>query len=579
MVRFVAALIVALLGGAIIAGPARSAECVEDRRTVQVAGGTTKLRAYRCQVGGETLVVEFHRMSSIAASIVLSGKSSQVLSPLFGGSQVIKNSVGKRFETILALAPNRKLGDSETRFDVSSPGQETSSIRVGESSKNPTYKHIFWSGATIDIVPPADEAAKAMKNTLPSGYNFTVESPNMPPSLWRYFRRSDFDNYEKNALHYSKVFRITKRDTAIYSTPPDDLDDFVKAVGGVIPENLIAMELYVSGSGCDEPREGTSNLILGTATLPEIIVETAVIRNTGKKPVTVESYLGTKLPGSGVRKYSNGDKAKLDDLPMKGQQIPPGKSLVVPLAITLAVSGKSPSGASKQLVAQTAKRLGASPKQHVVQSDKKVVVGEAYGLNGLRIGGDSLRLEGHSANYASIQNDLEGSCPYLATHSSADGWVERGKILHRAHSAAREETETYKYEGFIQRIKLEEREAERAQIRDINVVLHTVNRTVPASIRYTVNKLPMRALEINWGEGVELEIVLPEGIAESDVTMSEISFKGYYERYSALATNLLDGRSAAGTPTKLSSACPLPTETGAISQRQGNQPLLSRPPS
>lgn len=167
---------------------------------------------------------------------------------------------------------------------------------------------------------------------------------------------------------------------------------------------------------------------------------------------------------------------------------------------------------------------------------KRFSYGSKLSVNGLEVAGRRLTLAGRSANYAALNIGLEGSCPYLSTWNAADGWVEHGKILHRSSAPELEARETHSYEGYVARIRLDEREAERAVIRSVEAFLHLDDRMVPAAVAQAGQHSWSGEFALNWGDRIELEVLLPEGVAAENVRRTDIVAQGYYERYTAIAT-------------------------------------------
>src|SRR5262249_43585133 len=95
----------------LLVSSAAFAACVEDRRPLVVGDNVVQLRAYTCGLGdqpdGPQVRVEIHRLSDVAASIILAKQSSEVLARVIGSATLIGNEVAKVYTD-----PLRQFGET-----------------------------------------------------------------------------------------------------------------------------------------------------------------------------------------------------------------------------------------------------------------------------------------------------------------------------------------------------------------------------------------------------------------------------------------------------------------------------------
>jgi hypothetical protein len=92
------------------------------------------------------------------------------------------------------------------------------------------------------------------------------------------------------------------------------------------------------------------------------------------------------------------------------------------------------------------------------------------------------------------------------------------------------------FSGFKRRFRIEEREPELAFIDQVELVILLRNGET-VQLQPTDPKIAALDgdyLRLLWGDLVEIEFVLPDGIAEEDVEESRLTVTGYYLRDSSL---------------------------------------------
>jgi hypothetical protein len=543
--------------------PAHAAECVEDRRTVTFADGqTTKLRSYRCDVAGGSLNVEFHRMSDAFASAILDGSVLESITPVFSDFTVVDTPVRHQFKRLLdAGSFVQEVGAYGAIVAVTAPGQETHQATPGDGQSSMRVRKVSWSGKIIDLPAPIADVRSIIDGKLPKGVNLYSQMLDRydPSSLsfWRDLKTQDLSDYASNLDRYVEFFRFPSDYRSNYSTPPESLVDFGRALGGRFPPGLAALTTFQNGSGCSDwsgilSEQLVEQSYFSYVQLPEVLVDAVLIQNSTAREIAIGSLLGEFDSNDVARPFVASDRSKMEGLGFGSLKIGAGSSVVIPLGILL-VSGGADSarelGASEKAMAtRYARAYDVDVSRYREHVRKRFSFGSKLTVNGLDVAGQQLALAGRSANYTALMIDLEGSCPYLSTWDASDGWVEHGKILHRASAPELEEQEVYSGEGFVARIRLDEREPERAVIRSVEAVLHLEDGTVPALVAATGYDGRIGEFALNWGDRVELQVVLPDGVEAADVQRTDIVLQGYYERYTAIASAIVERDPGNGIP-------------------------------
>jgi hypothetical protein len=187
-------------------------------------------------------------------------------------------------------------------------------------------------------------------------------------------------------------------------------------------------------------------------------------------------------------------------------------------------------------VTTPSKGIVTRPDVFALPERNNYVVGPELKVAGLVTDGNVLKFGEKSQNFMDIAfSGGTGSCPHLLSWDrERRDWTERGKVLHEANDASREQTQTIVLPGFVSRFRLEEREPEVATIDDAKIAFSLTN---GSSITLKPNTAPSgkagRQL-LFWGDAQELEFSLPNRVASADIVESKLSLTGYYERYSSL---------------------------------------------
>ena len=96
----------------VVAVGAAAEQCSKEHREVQFnREGVLRLREYNCQRGAGTLSIQFHRLSAMAASMLLEGERARWVSDVFGPHDLADNAVGREFKKILREFGYQSLSD------------------------------------------------------------------------------------------------------------------------------------------------------------------------------------------------------------------------------------------------------------------------------------------------------------------------------------------------------------------------------------------------------------------------------------------------------------------------------------
>jgi hypothetical protein len=200
--------------------------------------------------------------------------------------------------------------------------------------------------------------------------------------------------------------------------------------------------------------------------------------------------------------------------------------------------------------------------------DKKFNLGPEIRVRKVVVDGiDYPAREDSHDNITIVAGNEAGSCPYLfAKFDGTDGWERHGVILERADSPDKEASEIVQLRDVPTRIRISEREQERAFLNyAIMKVEHSsgeVSVFFPSDARVRQNDKQYVVLE--QGQGFDLIFSGLEKVVEHTKVTVEIG--GYYDSYSATRTRqLTDGLSGAvGLPSgpSTSSRSGVPNESG-----------------
>lgn len=134
-----------------------------------------------------------------------------------------------------------------------------------------------------------------------------------------------------------------------------------------------------------------------------------------------------------------------------------------------------------------------------------------------------------------------GSCPVLyAWSGDAKRYERHGKIIHKAATRAKKQTETISFDGWVPRFLIAEEELELARLDAVRAVIRLSDGTLRdlAPTRADLARIDDRTLDLYAGEEVELAFTLPASVAAKDVVETRLVVTGHYDRYSDLLAHL-----------------------------------------
>jgi hypothetical protein len=313
----------------------------------------------------------------------------------------------------------------------------------------------------------------------------------------------------------------------------------------------------------------------------DMALRVAVIANLSKRPIAVDAVLGEMLQSSDWRVADSNRLSPSAGAPIDigTRSIPPGSSIVIPLQIKFPAPGYLDNAAINASNAWFAKLgtndLKADTSVYSLPLHPDYAYGPEIMLGGLRVEGSDIEFASRSTNFIEVVAAYEtGSCPYLLAWDEVDReWVEHGKILHKAKGRGNEATESSKFNGFQSRFRIEEREPELASIDEAELILFLKNGETHA-LKLEQASLSARDenyLHLYWGDGIEIQFKLPEGVRTDDVLESHLRVTGFYQRYSdhgpasaaddrgdRLATNLFRKVKSKTSDRDQQKACPFP---------------------
>jgi hypothetical protein len=590
----------------IVHGPAR-ADCVEEPRQVKLGESNNRqLKAYRCGTEpgqkGTQLRIEFHRLSPMAASLVVGQNASALVRATFGSPKVLRNEVFDHYADLL-----KQFGQTT---DVPKPDDET---QLGIAAADGTTVRDTLTGSKFRTLahgsgqlPASDEIAALRKKAIPDGLKVfyaiqcqddgadgannpickKYEPKDASVKFWRGLRAADVANYGQKIKDYNAQLakyraelRAARKQVGTERWPdtgvPTDLrlwnyvagdnwpDDFVVVVGTVAP----------ALNSCDEKMIANWTFSYYGR---DILLDVMLVENTSTQPIKIGGLLGHRLAEPRLRvaaaPAASAPSSQLGDI---AETLGPGEKLLVPTGITLVASQEAKDQFAYPQTAEDAyRRLGGSgykgsPTAFGAPALRDYVFGPELAVAGVVVDGkriDLTRPSARSANFFDLaMSGQVGSCPYLLSFDASDGdWTDHGKVLHRATGKPREETESRTFAGFRSRFRLEEREPELAHIDHaaLHVTLASGETLVLNADQPELAARDGDYVRLYWGDVLELAFELPGGVSADDVVTSRLDVSGYYERYSALMARgeepiraTLLRRMSAAAPR---SACPLP---------------------
>lgn len=577
-----------------------SAQCLESERKVGSAEmGEASVRELLCKAPGEALPsirIEFQRLDSTVASILLEGRSSPEMTAAFGRPAAIQNAVFVEFMNVL-----RTLGKEEDLTQCAGDEGCTISLLLNRGDQYATVYVKNLEGNRLTKVPsdplphPAVALNEAMKagRTWPAGFGMTYQEgmadalsqqfgfktskgggePPIEVYLWKHVTPADFANFETELARHNAVVRK--------KTPREDLDYYLLKEGepsvrryerlGALPEDFFVLTGVPAYDACDESAAPLCCWsfyyhVRGAA------LDVAVVENVTGSPLALTALIGTATSEKTFRAPRPAGAVvtgarELDDF---GElKLGAGERLLVPLAIVFPPGTYNPFGDLEQAREIFASRIQSKPPGTIFAMGKGAnknekakesfappsgpqrrtyVYGPEVALAGIAINGRRIDLQASDPSILAMTAGTgEGSCPYLTAWNPETGrWSEFGKVLDKAKGKKLEQSQTIRLGAFRSRFRLAEREPEIAHIDAARLIVET--RSAQSIALETSNARLAKAdgnyASFMWGETIEFGFDLPPGLEEEDVVSSELILTGFYERYTALAQQ----ESAGATP-------------------------------
>ncbi len=559
------------------------ANCLEDAREVRLAqDSVARMRAYLCRLDdGAQVRIEFHRLSDTAASMIVGRRNSALLRRTIGAPAVIENDVFRTYAELLrahgVTTKVSKTGDEFTmmRLRIEAPGALPA--QEGEDELQGTTLRTLLGpiDARGGDYPAIDEFLALRAKTIPHNLYFfydlyctdanagfdnptctKYEVSTAQVHFWRPLTLDDVSNYTANARRFNAALR---RDPSkkVSDLVPAELRFVQYLANGNLPDDFIILVGTYEDGGCDS---GDGTPIAGwffRYEPREVLMDAVVITNLSQQPVRLGGLLGFKTSAAGLRPAGGvvAAPSAAGTAEEMSVALAPNQSVLVPTRITFA-----PNQLVKESFGyrQTANALfrqrgirgyTGNTTAHAAPAFRNYLYGPDILPTGIIIDGKRVDFASRSANFVDITISSEsGSCPYLLSHDE-EGWLDHGKILHRARTKARETTHAVSFLGFVGRFRLEERERESAYIDKAELVAVLKD---GSTVRLTPDDASLADadgdyLQIHWGEALDFSFAPAAAIALGDVVETRLLVTGYYDRYADLIAALPEPGVAAPT--------------------------------
>lgn len=527
-----------------------NASCIEDARTVQLNADTVRIKSYSCSAAGSSsrVKVEFHRLSNSVASLVAEGRSSTMLDRALGTFRLVRNDVIATYAMLLRqFGIIHNLGDQvQVTLRVETAGRGGNAAPADSISGESVA--ILYSGSRGSY-PAFDEIVSLRGAVIPNNIKFYYSGSlanRVTRYYWRALSNDDFVKYFGRLTSYNKMLGYASPSPTFI---PNDLKLARYLAGTDWPTDFVLLiGRYVTTSDAAQICGGEAGWAFEYWTRP-IMMEVVLVENTSGVPIRLDGLIGRKAPESGLHILNTSPQQARDLRPFGqlSENLSPGEKVLIPTKIVL--SAQPFSAREWENTNEIYRSIGANQSTgnttgHAVPSLKNYAYGSELIVTGITVDGQRIDFSQRSANFFNITiSSLEGSCPYLLSwKSSRERWLEHGKALHRAQGSAQQETETWNLSGFVPRFRLEEREPEVAYIDFAGLAVALRDGSV---IELVSNDRALSArdqdyVRLAWGDAIEFDFQLPDGITPSDVLESRLSLTGYYDRYPRLSKLVQD---------------------------------------
>lgn len=531
-----------------LASATARAACQEDFRRVELSSDNiVRLRSFLCRTNNQSaplIQVEFHRLSDVVASLILSKQHSAMVERTIGSPRVIENDVFRAYTELLQRFGTTRdvpirANNTYTTFELVAAGKG-GTAKLDDELSGLKMRTIVNPFTVSFAYPAANEIAELQRRIIGQDVRFFYKSSygNTTTMLfWRGMRPSDLTNYSRNAAAYSRNVRA---DSGLTNLVPSNL----KLVGHVARERWPDDFLILAGQYF--PENATCEGLPGwefNYWMRGIILEVILIENVSNEPIQIKGLFGDRSPDKGLR-VAPATRAKLnggESLGPLSEILQRGEKLLVPIKITFVPTNdlreifKDRNASGDMYRRLGASGFGGNVAGHAAPVFKNYNYGPELNVSSIAVDETRINLGTPSANFMDMTASSEiGSCPHLLSWNGGDDWIEHGKVLHLAKGRQLEYSETRIFSGFHQRFRIEEREPEVSYIDRAELIVRLKNGATLALAPDNAHLVAHDGdyVRLPWGKAVEFGFALPDGMVDSDVTESRLSLTGYYERYS-----------------------------------------------
>ncbi len=563
-----------------IPGQAIASQCLVDHREITLGRdiegnqAVIRLREYVCRLeGGAPLVkVQFHRLSDVAANVLVTNRLPPALKSIFGQYRLVRNSTLHAYNSLLD-----QFGFSEVRPEMTmavavppgGAGTKTPMRLTNHEKPNSIRSVELPTFANMPLL--ADLIHIRDKPTWPDGWRYFYQKPFdgdnsrliYATTLWRFANTADLRNFPNNVAKINSNLKASK--TRQY------IDRYLKLIGHVARNGELPQDFVMLVGESNDCGGSISFDAVGR----EFLLDVAVIENASQSDMRLSALIGQAVPAATIRPVRNLDQSKGRERIEAQETLRAGEKLIVPTRIFARASlndyfFRHQSEGREELIAQAhavhTRARAASPettvswKGAVVPSnrDSEQVVRKRLGsfgppsvpsaanysygpetiINGIEVDGQVTIFEGTSANFLNLTvASGEGSCPILYFRTARNQrWARSGKVIHNATERTKKMSESVPLPGLIREILLTEEELEVASIEAISLRLVLKDgRTLEAKpVSAALKEQDGEYTRIFTGDRLRIIFDLPTEITATDVASSIITVTGYYERYSDL---------------------------------------------
>lgn len=555
------------------------AECLQDSRPVNLDGSNATcgdkpctgvaLRTYTCRTSdpnGPAVRVEFDRFSDGAASAIIARKaSSKGLTDAIGSPLLIDNEVSKTYADLLKRFGAISQGDfqNDRWLKLEAPQQQTISATVSMQDIPTLISTPSSDGIYSLFYPAASEIATLRTRTIPAALNYfyTGDPGDKTYSIvfWRPMKSADVTQYGANVAAYNRLLRQAEgknfsADEAQSPTVPGDLKLLDFLAGSSWPSDFVIISASANADvilkNFNGPDCGGSSIsaLSFNVLLPTVLLDAVTIENISSHPIKLDSLFGGRADTVSLRALGSHADAQIAAKFDVSQELAPGQKLLFPTRITLVPQCQEGQGCagdagdwSRMLKASADIQRHFKPNvfrnmtRTAVPLLKTYVYGPDVSIGGVVINGERIDFTQRSANFVDLVMSREGlSCPYLMSWDVQRGkWVVRRKILDKAPDKQREYTDVERFPGFQSRFRIEEREPEVAFLKApaLTVTLNSGEVLTLEPVKIERAEREGDYYTLYWGDAMDVEFRLPDGIAAQQVLETRFAVPGYYRRY------------------------------------------------